>query len=143
MKVCKNLSEVAKKLNVEELEVQKEFEKYSLISNYMTIRDITVYFESGNKRLDYVLVDENNNKDCEEYLMEYGIKEYEWEVKTDDIVGIEKCKVIGVSNDKMEINRTTVITESGTQLNRIAVFILDKEDDDYKKDGCVYFWEKE
>lgn len=143
MIICKNLSEVSKELKVEEWIVQKQFELFFLKSHYMPIEDMTVFFKAGKGKVDYVVVDESDNEDCKKYIMDYGIKEYDWEVKTDDIVGIEKCKVIGVESTDMEINRATVITESGTQLNRVAVFILDKEDDDYKKDGCIYYWEKE
>lgn len=142
MKICRNLSEVSTELKVEEWETQKAFEKYFLRGNYMKVNEFLVYFEDGGDRIDYVIVDLNDNADCREYMLKYELDNFEWEVKTDDIVGVEKCKVIGIDNTRMGINRATVITETGTQLNRRVVFILDKEDEDYRKDGCIYFWEK-
>ena len=143
MKILNNLGEVAEELKVEHWIVQKQFEKYFLRNNYMMIGDLSIYFKSGKDRLDYVVVDDNNDEDCKQYMIKYELDEYNWEVKTDDIVGVEKCKVIDITNTRMGIDRATVITESGTQLNRIVKFIIDKEDEDYKKDGCIYFWEKE
>lgn len=162
MKVCKNLSEVAAELKIQEWEVQKAYERtigrtlYFKFENVimndlkdmvyqegmepieLIFKDITVFISNR----EYFLVDTNDNEDCREYILKYELRNYEWEVKTDDIVGVEKCKVIGIENTRMGIDRATVITESGTQLNRVVVFITDKEDEDYKQDGCIYFWEK-
>lgn len=143
MRVFKHLGDVAKGLGVKDWEVQKQFEKYFLRSTYMPVGEVTVYFHSGDTGLNYVVFDKNDNEDCKKYMMEYELDNYDWEVKTDDIVGIEKCKVIDITNTKRGIDRATVITESGTQLNRRVVFISDKEDEDYKNDGCIYFFDKE
>lgn len=143
MKILNSLGEVSEELKVENWIIQKQFEKYFLRSNYMMIGDITVYFQSKKEKLEYVVVDDNKDEDCKQYMMQYELKEYHWEVKTDDIVGIEKCKVIDVTNKRMGIIRATVVTELGTQLNRRVIFITDKEDKDYKQDGCIYYYEKE
>lgn len=143
MKILNSLTDVAAELKVEEWKVQKEFEKYFLKSGYMTIKDITVFFESGKGKLEYVLVDLKSTEDCREYILKYEVDRFDWEVYTDGIVGNEKCKVINVLNDRWDILRATVVTESGTQLNRVVKYVNDKEDEDYKQDGCIYFFDKE
>ncbi|MGL5084299.1 MAG: hypothetical protein ACRC68_01030 [Clostridium sp.] len=144
MKVMESITEVAEVLFVPEWEVQKELEN-SRINGRITFNvggtDVNTHIV--NKKAKYVIFNIESNEDCKKYMMEYEKKEYNWEVKTDDIVGVEKCEVIDITNTKMGIDRATVITESGTQLNRRVVFVTNKEDEDYKQDGCIYFWEKE
>ena len=68
---------------------------------------------------------------------------YTFVVYVDDIEKEQECSIIDITNTKMNITRATVkIIKTGTQLNRRVKFILDKEDEDYKKDGCIYFWER-
>lgn len=143
MKICKNLSEVTKVVKCEEWETQKTFERFFLKSGSMPLSGMTVFFESNDKDLEYVVVDLNNDKDCRDYFFKYEVDNFEWVVKTDDIVGVEKCKVIGVQNNKWDIYRATVVTETGTQLNRFVKYVIDKEDEEYEEDGCIYFWDKE
>lgn len=143
MKVMKNIKEVADVLFVPEWQVQKELEN-SLINGRITFNvgetDVNTHVING--KTNYVIFNIESNEDCKKYMMEFELNEYNWEVKTDDIVGVEKCKVIDITNTRMGIDRATVITESGTQLNRRVVFVTDKYDEDYKNDGCIYFWEK-
>lgn len=143
MKVLKNLSEVAKELKVEDWRVQKEFKEYFPRRCYMNIEGNTVIFEGNEEGLEYVLVDLDSDEDCREYMLKYEVGRFYCEVYTDDIVGFEECKIIDIKNIKWNITRATVITKTGTQLNRVVKDVIDKEDEDYKKDGCIYFFSKE
>ena len=141
MKVLNNLTEVAAELSVGVERVQREF-KEGLVNMFMEIKESTIMIEFGKDNLEYVLVDINSDKDCREYFLKYEVDRVDWEVYTDEIVGFEKCKVINVENDKWDIIRATVITETGTQLNRIVKTVISKQDEDYKEDGCIYFFKK-
>lgn len=143
MKVMESITEVAEVLFVPEWEVQKELEN-SLIAGKITftVSGTDVNTHVVDRKTNYVIYNSESNEDCKKYIMQYEKNEYNWEVKTDDISGVEKCKVIDIRNTLMGIDRATVITESGTQLNRRVVFVTDKEDEDYKQDGSIYFWER-
>lgn len=141
MKILNNLTEVAAELNVGIERVQREF-KESLEDMFMEIKGKTVMIEFGKDNLEYVLVDLKSTEDCREYILSYDVKKFNWEVYTDEIVGFEKCEIIDVVNDKWNVYRATVVTETGTQLNRVVKTVEDKEDEDYKQDGCIYFFKK-
>lgn len=141
MKVLNNLTEVAKEINVGIERVQREF-KESFPRMIMNIKNNVIMIEGSEYKPEYILVDLKSDQDCKEYIMNYEVNRVECEVYTDGIVGVEKCKIIDIVNDKWEILRATVITKSGTQLNRIVKLVNDKDDEDYKQDGCVYFWER-
>lgn len=141
MKVFNNLTEVAEELNIGIERVEREF-KESFPQMIMNIKKNTIMIEFGKDNLEYVLVDVKKDEDCKKYFMKYGVNEVKFEVKTDDIVGVEKCKVIDIVNDRWDILRATVITETGTQLNRIVKSVTSKEDENYKEDGCIYFFKK-
>ena len=59
----------------------------------------------------------------------------------DDIEKWQECKVLDVNNTRLGINRATVVTTLGTQVNRCVKFITGPEDEDFKQDRCIYFFE--
>ena len=59
----------------------------------------------------------------------------------DDIEKWQECKVLDVDNKRLGINRATVVTTTGTQLNRRVKFIIGPEDEDFKQDRCIYFFD--
>ena len=75
------------------------------------------------------------------YFMEYEKNEYRWIVYVDDIEKWQECKVLDVDNKRLGINRATVVTTTGTQLNRRVKFIIGPEDEDFKQDRCIYFFD--
>lgn len=73
--------------------------------------------------------------------MKYELNDYVWKVYVDDIEKWQPCKVIDINNTRMGIDRATVVCESGTQLNRRVKFVTDEEDEGFKADGSIYFYE--
>lgn len=107
----------------------------------MYVGETEVNIHAVEGEICYILFNKDSNADCKEYMMTYEIPEYVWKVYVDDIEGWQKCKVINISNTLLGINRATVICESGTQLNRVVKFVLDEEDEDFKADRCIYYYE--
>lgn len=139
MRIYKSFSDLGKAINKESWEVQKAYEKW-IGRNYMYVGDTEVKMHVKDDELHFVLVDENDDKDCNDYMMTYEIEGYLWKVYVDDIEGWQECKVISMTNTKMAIDRVTVICPSGTQLNRRAEFAL--FEDEVEANGCVYYIEK-
>lgn len=140
MKVFKSIEELAKELNVQAWEIEEAQNKW-IGRNYMYVGETEVMIHVVGGEMCYILFDKDNNEDCKEYMMTYEIPEYVWKVYVDDIEGWQKCKVINISNTLLGINRATALCESGTQLNRRVKFVLDEDDEDFKADGCIYYYE--
>ncbi|MBB6623854.1 hypothetical protein H7E67_10485 [Clostridium gasigenes] len=141
MKVLKSFKEVAEATGSKGWEVMKAYEN-SIGRGLFFVNDIEVIMHAGEKELLYVIIDSKDNKDCKEYMMQYELQEYDFKVYTDEIIGWESCKVIDIENTRLGIDRATVVTKTGTQLNRVCKFVSDEEDQTIKEDGCIYFYEK-
>lgn len=140
MKVFKSIEDLAKELKVTECEVEEAQTKW-VGRNYMYLGETEIMIHIVNNEIHYILFDKDSNEECKNYMMTYEIDEYVWKVYVDDIEGWQNCKVIDISNTLLEIDRATVICESGTQLNRRVKFVLDEEDEDFKADRCIYYYE--
>lgn len=140
MKVFKSIEALAKELQVKECEIEEAQNKWTG-RNYMYVGETEVMIHVVEREIRYVLFDKDSNADCKEYMTTYEIPEYVWKVYVDDIEGWQKCKVVNISNTLLGINRATVICESSTQLNRVVKFVLDEEDEDFKADRCIYYYE--
>lgn len=142
MKAFNNYNQLATELNVQCWEVIEAQDKW-IGHSYMYVGDIEIKIHVKNEEIHYVLVNEEDDADCKQYIMTYEIFEYDWKVYVDDIEGWQPCAVIDISNTKLEIDRAVVRTTYGTQINRMVKFVIDEEDQDFKQDGCIYFMEKQ
>lgn len=142
MEVYKSFSELARGIKKEHYEIEEAWEKW-IGRGYMYVGEVEVMKHVVNNELHFVVFNSQDNDECKKYMMEYEINEYDWKVYVDDIEGWQECKVININNSKLSIDRATVITTAGTQLNRIVKFILDEEEAEFKADGCIYYMEKE
>lgn len=140
MIVCTDFKEIAEALSVKQWEVQKGYEN-GLGRGIFFIGETRISINFKNGEINFVICDFENNEDCKEYLTEYKNEEYDFKVYVDDIEEWKECRILSFTNNKLEIIRATVLTESGTQLNRVCKFVLDEEDEDFKPDGCIYYWE--
>lgn len=141
MKVFKNYDELAKGINKTPLQVEEAWETW-LGRSYMYVDDIEVKIHIKGNEIHFVVFNNEDNEECKQYMMQYEIHEYLWKVYVDEIEGWRNCKVLDITNTRLGIDRATVVTSSGTQLNRICKFIIDEDDEDFKQDGCIYFYEK-
>ena len=140
MKVFNNIIDLAKELNKKVYEVEDQYRIW-MGRNYMYVDDTEIMMYVVDNEIHFILFDHDNDKECKEYMMKYELNSYVWKVYVDNIEGWQSCKVIDISNTRMGIDRATVICESGTQLNRRVKFVIDEEDEDFKADGCIYFYE--
>ena len=140
MNIYKSFDELAKGINKPIWEVIKAWDIW-IGRDYMLVGDIEVRKHIRNEELHYIVFDENNNDECKKYIMEYEKDEYDWKVYVDGIEGWQNCKVVDIENTGEDINRATVVCESGTQLNRIVKYALDE--DELIADRCIYFYDKE
>lgn len=140
MKVFNNIIDLAKELNKKVYEVEDQYRIW-MGRNYMYVDDTEIMMHVVDNEIHFILFDHNNDKECKEYMMKYELNDYVWKVYVDDIEKWQPCKVIDINNTRMGIDRATVICESGTQLNRRVKFVIDEEDEDFKADGCIYFYE--
>ncbi|MGL5190897.1 MAG: hypothetical protein ACRC7S_14745 [Cetobacterium sp.] len=140
MKKFNNINDVANYLDKSWSEILKHFEN-NLGHGYFMIDGICIYVRNLVDDFEFVIVDDDSNEDCREFLMEYLVKEYNWCVYVDDIEGWQDVKVLDLYTTGMDINRAVVVTANNTQLNRRAELIWDKED--VKADGCIYYIENE
>lgn len=142
MEVYKSFSELAVGINKPYFEIDEAWEKW-IGRGYMHVGEVEVMKHVIDNKMHYIVFNHEDNNECKEYMMKYEIGEYDWKVYVDDIEGWQECNVININNTKLAINRATVITVTGTQLNRRVKFVLGEDDDDFKADGCIYFIEKE
>lgn len=141
MKVYKDIKELALAMNKSLYEIEEALELWKYM-NYMYVGEVEVMKHIVNNRLHFVIFDIQDNNDCKKYMMQYEIHEYIWKVYL-DVEGWQNCNVIDIDNTKLRINRATVICENGIKLNRVAKFVLDEDDEDFKEDGCIYYMEEE
>lgn len=143
MKIFSNLFNLAEELGgiVHLPELEYAYER-NFGRDYFMYGDLEVKVVGKDNNLRFVLVDIEDDKDCKDYIMTYELDDYTWKVYVDDIEGWQSCKVIDIHNVKLGIRRATVITAAGTQINRVAKFITDKDDEDLMQDGSVYYYEK-
>lgn len=141
MKVMKSYEEIADFIGCKYWKVLEADNRY-IGRNYIVINEVELFKHVKDGELHYVKVNIGDDADCKEYMMTYELKDYIWKVYVDDIEEWQKCKVIDIKNNMMGITRATVICESGTQLNRRVKFVLDEEDEEFKADRCIYFYEK-
>lgn len=140
MKVYKSFDELAKGINKTPLQVEEAWETW-IGRSYMYVGDTEVKKHIKDNEIHFVVFNNEDNEECKQYMMEYEIHEYVWKVYVDDIEGWQECKVTNLTNTRLGIDRATVTTSSGTQLNRVVKFVMDEEDEDFKADGCIYFYE--
>lgn len=137
MRKFDNFRDVAIHANVKDYEVEKAFERFVGCS-YIVVNDFEFQMVDGGDRINFIYLE--NEIDKNKFIMEYEIDTYNWKVYVDDIEGWQKCKVISIQNEDLNIRRAVVETELGTRLNRIAKYALDEED--VSPNGCIYFIEK-
>lgn len=142
MDIYLSFSELAKGIKKEHYEIEEAWEKW-IGRGYMHVGEVEVMKHVVDNKLHFVVFDHEDNNECKKYMMDYEINEYVWKVYVDDIEGWQECKVININNTRLSISRATIITTTGTQLNRRVKFVLDEEDEEFKEDGCIYFMEKE
>lgn len=142
MKVFNNIIDLAKELDMlKEIDKLEAAYERNLGHDCFIYKDVEVRVGSENNNIQFILFDVNNNADCKEYFMEYEKNQYKWLVYVDDIEKWQECNVLDVNNTRLGINRATVVTTLGTQLNRRVKFIIGHEDDDFKQDRCIYYFE--
>lgn len=140
MKEFNSIIEIANFFNMKIYDVVENYED-KLCRGTLFVGENKIKIESLNHELKYVYVDENDNKDCEEYLMKYDIGKYDWKVYVDDLEGWQNCKVLNIKNKGLDIIRATVETECGTKVDRLVKYALDK--DELVANRCVFMIEKE
>ena len=140
MKVFNNIKDLSKELRVEEWKCERDLEKF-MGHGYAIIEGTEIKVAVKNNEFNYIVLDLESNEDCKKYFMEYEKNEYRWIVYVDDIEKWQECKVLDVNNTRLGINRATVVTTLGTQVNRRVKFITGPEDTDFKQDRCIYFFE--
>lgn len=138
MKVFHDIESLAKELGVTYMYIEDAYDKW-IGHGYMFIGDTEIKVHIKDDNFHYVIVDEGDDNDIKEYFMTYMLEKYIWKVYVDDIEKWQECKVIDIQIEETEITRATVVIKTGTQLNRIAKYVLDEEDEDFKADGCVYY----
>lgn len=139
MKVFNNISDLSKGLGFKDIEVERALNKY-IGHNYAVINEKEIMISNKGNKLNYIVIDTNNNDDCKEYFMEFKQYDYSWKVYVDDLEGWQECKLIDIQNTRLGIDRATVITEADTKLNRLVKFAIDE--DEIKPDRCIYFISK-
>lgn len=140
MKVFKCFEELAYYFNKPVGEIERIYDNQMhrgmfLIDN----QEIKVHVKEN--RFNYVIVDDKDNEDCKKYLIEYETNNYKWVVYVDDIEKWQRCELLDVYNNGLEITRAVVRTQYNTQLNRRCNYAFDEEE--IKADGCIYFIDKE
>ena len=140
MKIFKSFNQLAKGIGKSYLEIEESWDMW-LGRSYMHIGDVEVMKHIKDNELHFVVFNNEDDEECRQYMMQYEIHEYEWCVYVDDIEKWQSCRVINIENTRMGIDRATVICESGTQVNRIVKFVIDREDEDFQADRCIYFYE--
>lgn len=142
MKVFSSIVDLGKELGVlQELgELEESFTKNQM-SDYFIYKGTEIKVGTKNNNINFIVIDNENDADCKKYFMEYEKNQYRWIVYVDDIEKWQECKVLDVDNNRLGINRATVVTTLGTQLNRRVKFITGPEDDDFKQDRCIYFFD--
>lgn len=140
LKEFDNISEIANYFNLKFCDVLETYEKQFWRGSFF-VDENQIKIETLNDQIKYVCVDENSNKDCKEYLMKYDIKKYDWKVYDDNLEQWQNCNVVNIENDKLDIVRATVETESGAKIDRDVDYAMDK--DDLVANGCVFMVEKE
>ena len=142
MKVFNNIVDLSKELGLlQELGELEEAFARNLGYDYFIYKDIEIKVGVKNNNINFILLDNEDDTDCKKYFMEYEKNEYRWIVYVDDIEKWQECKVLDVNNTRLGINRATVVTTLGTQVNRCVKFITGPEDTDFKQDRCIYFFE--
>lgn len=142
MKVFNSIVDLAKELGVlQELGELEEAFARNLGYDYFIYKGREIKVGTKNKNIHFILLDNKDDTDCKRYFMEYEKNEYRWIVYVDDIEKWQECKVLDVDNKRLGINRATVVTTTGTQLNRRVKFIIGPEDEDFKQDRCIYFFD--
>ena len=142
MKVFNNIVDLSKELGLlQELGELEEAFSRNLGYDYFIYKDIEIKVGVKNNNINFILLVNEDDTDCKKYFMEYEKNEYRWIVYVDDIEKWQECKVLDVNNTRLGINRATVVTTLGTQLNRFVKFITGPEDTDFKQDRCIYFFE--
>ena len=139
MKEFDDILDVAKFFNMKIYDVVENYENQFWRGSFFAGEN-QIKIESLDNRIKYVYVDEKDNKSCNEYLMKYKIKDYDWKVYVDDFEKWQNCKVLKLENDGLDIVRATVETEHGTKLNRLVDYAIDKED--LVANRCVFMVEK-
>lgn len=140
MKEFDSIFEVAKFFNLKIYDVAENYEN-QFWRGIFYAGENQIKIESLDNKIKYVYVDEKDNKSCNEYLMKYKIKDYDWKVYVDDLEGWQNCKVLKIENDGLDIIRATVETEYGTKVNRLVDYAMDKED--LVANRCVFMVEKD
>ena len=135
MKILKTLKDVTKEVNGIQKEVEKSY-IWNLGCSYFFANGVDVKITDN----EFVILD-GTDKEYQDFFIKCESNDYEYKVYVDDLEKWQKCRVIGVSVNGEDLRRMTVITETGTQLNRICKFVCDEED--CIADRCVYFWDKE
>lgn len=140
MKEFDSIFEVAKFFNLKIYDVAENYEN-QFWRGIFYAGENQIKIESLDNKIKYVYVDEKDNESCNEYLMKYKIKDYDWKVYVDDLEGWQNCKVLNVKNNGLDITRATVETECGTKVNRLVDYAMDKED--LVANRCVFMVEKD
>ena len=140
MKVFNNIKDLSKELNIPEWKCERDLQKF-IGHDYAIIEGTEIKVAIKDNEFNYIVLDLESNEDCKKYFMEYEKNEYRWIVYVDDIEKWQECKVLDVNNTRLGINRATVVTTLGTQVNRRVKFITGPEDTDFKQDRCIYFFE--
>lgn len=140
MKIFKSFNELAVGIGKSIIEVEEAWDKW-IGRSYMWVGEVEVKKHVKENELQFITFNNEDNEECKKYMMEYEIQEYVWKVHVDDIECWQDCKVVDITNTRLGIDRATVITKLGTQLSRTVKFVLDEDDEDFRPDGCVYFYE--
>lgn len=140
MKEFNDLWELAKYFDVTSSTVKRSYYEQSWRGSF-TIKDVDVRPCVCDGLIKYVLVDENNNDDCKDFIMKYEINKYDWKVYVDDLEGWQDCEVLNVDNKGLNIVRATVRTKFDTVVNRVVEYAETKKD--IKPNRCVFMVEKE
>ena len=145
MKILRNIYEIADFVGCKFWEVEEQLERYYghgyCVVNGVELQQAYYLDEELKKEVfNYIYVNIEDNADCKEYLMKVELPNYTWKVYVDDLEKWQFCKVKNISNTGLKVNRATVVTDYGTEVNRVVKFAIDEED--IIPDRCIYFYEK-
>ncbi|NFH01605.1 hypothetical protein FC831_15285 [Clostridium botulinum] len=132
MKVFKNIKEIAKELKIKEWKVQKALDTNR--DSKIWINDIMLLIEFCNNKLEYVLLDENNNADCKQYIIRYMLDKFQFACKNKD--KIKFYDILDFENEGMEIIKVKINIDN-RQVWKECRYCLDLED--IKVDNNIYY----
>lgn len=134
-----NFIELAKYFDVCSYNIEKEYYSNAWRGSFF-IKDTEIIPCVNDESLKFVILNRNDSNDCNKFIMNYELNDYDWKVYVDDIEGWQNCTVLSIENNSFDIKRATVETERGTIVDRVVKYIDDEKD--IKKNGCVFMIEK-